>query len=278
MKEGVVVIPNVNNIGYLQNAIQSIKASFPFELLVIDNGSTDGSYEWLLSRKINTVRHNTNFGVVYANNEAMDYAFSKDKYLFVIHNDVVLHKDCLNNMYEALETTDYDKVFALEYLMTKPSTSLTETFNNLGYKYSIGNTGNIISGSDYIGYSGVEPSGGINFTVRGIKKSVVDKVGYVDINFFPAYFDDNDYGLRCKLGGVKFGLVPSAVYQHFWSRSIHEGGVRSLNDANFEKNKRFYISKWGGPPGKETKLTNELIKIMRTREEDYDLIKGRLAK
>ena len=36
----------------------------------------------------------------------------------------------------------------------------------------------------------------------GIKPSAIERVGWFDENFVPAYFEDNDYSYRCRLMGV----------------------------------------------------------------------------
>jgi GT2 family glycosyltransferase len=273
MEEAVIVIPTINNLQYLSKCIQSIKCSFPYELLVVDNGSVDGTLEWLKENGISFIHHENNFGCSYANNEAMDYAFLKDKLLFVIHNDILLHKDCLNNLYRGITETDFDLLYALEHLTGNVNPDVMKEFR---YKYIYDKNNNGLPEEEAIGYVGAAAANGINFTVRVIRKTTLEKIGYFDVNFYPAYFEDNDYGLRCILGGVKFGIVNSARYYHFWSRSIHEGGVGELNSRYFGANRQYYTGKWGGSVGKET-IKDKNIVLFRTREEDYELIKGKIV-
>ena len=278
MKEAIVAVPTVNNLKYLKRVVETINCSFPYELIVVDNGSTDNTFNWLEEQGIKCIHHDKNFGVSYANNEVMDYAFSQGKLLFMVHNDVLLHKDCLNNLYWGLIKTDFDLLYGYELLSAQVRPELLEEFN---YDFVV----------DYGGKtwrerqaetltceneSDVRKIKAINFTVRAIKKSTFDKVGYFDVNYYPAYFEDNDYGLRCKLGGVKVGIITKAIFYHFWSRSIHEGGARALNAKYFEKNRAHYIQKWGGRIGHET-ITEPNIKLFRTREEDYELIKDKIV-
>lgn len=79
---------------------------------------------------------------------------------------------------------------------------------------------------------------------------IVDDVGDFDEGFLTAYYEDNDYSYRLKLAG----------HPHFTTKQldpltyINSGSLKkdsSLN-ANFEKNKRRYIEKWGGMEGEET--------------------------
>ena len=273
MENVVIAIPTINNLQYLKKCIESIRCSFPYELFVVDNGSVDGTLDWLKEQKIVHIHHDKNFGCSYANNEIMDYAFSKDKLVFIIHNDILLHKDCLNNMYRGITETDFDLLYALEHLTGRVDTAVMKEFR-YAYIYDKENKG--LPEDEDIEYAGAAVANGINFTVRAIRKTAVEKIGYFDVNYYPAYFEDNDYGLRCIKGGVKFGIVNSARYYHFWSRSIHEGGVGELNSRYFGVNRQFYTTKWGGEIGRET-IIEPNIKLFRTREEDYELIKNKIV-
>jgi GT2 family glycosyltransferase len=76
------------------------------------------------------------------------------------------------------------------------------------------------------------------------------KVGKFDENFFPAYFEDNDYFRRMQLAGVTIIVNPMlnpVVYRN--SMTIQK--TPELNNG-FEKNRQYYISKWGGQPTQET--------------------------
>lgn len=84
------------------------------------------------------------------------------------------------------------------------------------------------------------------------KRSVFDKIGFADVNFWPGgYFEDNDYCHRALLAGVKACGLPRSAYFHFWSRTIHQGTGKSANDFYFARNSEFYRTKWGGGFGEE---------------------------
>ena len=79
------------------------------------------------------------------------------------------------------------------------------------------------------------------------------KVGKFDEKFFPAYFEDNDYFRRMLLANVTIinnAMLNPVVYRN--SMTIQKSP--ELNDG-FEKNRQYYISKWGGQPTQETFAT-----------------------
>lgn len=76
------------------------------------------------------------------------------------------------------------------------------------------------------------------------------KVGNFDENFFPAYFEDNDYFRRMQLANIPIIMNPMlnpVIYRN--SMTIQKSP--ELNNG-FEKNRQYYISKWGGQPTQET--------------------------
>lgn len=78
-------------------------------------------------------------------------------------------------------------------------------------------------------------------------------VGPFDEAFIPAYFEDNDYDWRIKCAGLIREEVPEATFDHIGSATM-----KNMNDARvvhhhkrFKENRRYFITKWGGEPGKE---------------------------
>ena len=76
------------------------------------------------------------------------------------------------------------------------------------------------------------------------------KVGKFDENFFPAYFEDNDYFRRMLLANVSI-IMNSMLNPIIYRNSMTIQKSPELNNG-FEKNRQYYISKWGGQPTQET--------------------------
>ncbi len=82
-----------------------------------------------------------------------------------------------------------------------------------------------------------------------IKKTTFDKIEPFDENFFPAYYEDKDYEYRLKLSGL--GLVRHASLAPSIYRNNSTGEKMPGLPAAAQKNREYYIRKWGGLPGKE---------------------------
>lgn len=103
MNEFVSIITvNFNGKKYLKDFLNSaVSVSYPkdiFEIIVVDNSSSDGSQDFIKSNfpQINLIELKKNIGFGLANNCAMKNA-SGDFFLLV-NNDTVLDKDCIKNM------------------------------------------------------------------------------------------------------------------------------------------------------------------------------------
>ena len=102
----------------------------------------------------------------------------------------------------------------------------------------------------------------LTFTIRRapmsfflVDTSIKDKVGLFDEKFYPAYFEDNDYEYRFKLGGYSSHIVECEQPFHVMSATLkeqHAHGKNRQHNINFDKNRQYYISKWGGLPRHET--------------------------
>lgn len=80
---------------------------------------------------------------------------------------------------------------------------------------------------------------------------MVERVGFFDEAFFPAYFEDNDYARRMVAQKYIYrNLVQGACYTHYYSSTIqaYSDEEKALHNEQFSKNKAHYVEKWGGEP------------------------------
>jgi len=93
------------------------------------------------------------------------------------------------------------------------------------------------------------------YSAMVFKPELLYEIGYLDENFFPAYYEDNDHRYRMKLAGLEWEYFP-LEYEHIVSATIKRDPVlMAKNQKTFKENGRYYIEKWGGLPGQEKYLT-----------------------
>ena len=116
-----VIIPNLNGAGWLRDSIESVWAQTEqdFELIVIDNGSTDESLDIARSYcgrdRYTLIENAGNTGFSHAVNQGI--AIAKGEYMALFNNDAFAEPDWLA---ELIKTADADpKIFAVSSLMLR---------------------------------------------------------------------------------------------------------------------------------------------------------------
>ena len=91
------------------------------------------------------------------------------------------------------------------------------------------------------------------FSYFGMTKKMYADVGEFDENFWPAYYEDNDYAHRMKKRGYEVHTLPEASFYHKGSATIknYDQKQTDAHHFNFRKNTMYYTQKWGGLPGYE---------------------------
>ncbi|MCQ2522700.1 MAG: glycosyltransferase [Lachnospiraceae bacterium] len=230
-----VVIPNYNGKQYLNDCLSTLYAStkLPYEVIVIDNASTDGSVEFLKESypQVKVYEHGINTGFTGASNHGIN--LSGEKYVFLLNNDTTIEKDCLEKLVNAMEIDE--SIFsagALMLSMDKPELvdNGGDSMNLLGYPKSF------LSGKTKLNIckDRVAPVFSACAGASMYRKSILDKIDLLDELHF-AYFEDVDLGYRARIYGYKNVNVRNAIVYHKGSAtsgSKHNAFKVSLSSKN----------------------------------------------
>ena len=208
MIKATIIIPNINGKGWLKDSIESIYAQTEqdFDLIVVDNGSTDESLEQARSYctrpNFTLIENGRNTGFSYAVNQGI--ARAQSKYVVLFNNDAFAEPQWLA---ELLRTADADpKIFAVQSLMIRHFER--ELADDAG---------------DYVTWMGFACKTGDGRRAALYRKSILDEIGGFDEHFF-AYFEDVDLSWRANNAGYKNVLCPAAKCYHICGAST--GAVR----------------------------------------------------
>jgi GT2 family glycosyltransferase len=207
-----VVFVNYNGKELLKKALISTKKSTygTYELIVVDNASTDGSQAMLKKEfpSVKLVQNKENLGYTGIN-KALPYC--KGKYIFFLNNDLELDKHTITTLVTILET-DNEVALAVPKLVNyhdrkidSAGTWVSRCFYNGHYRAD-----KVDATTKEIPYMGI----GL------IRKNIVNTFGYL---FDPDYFiyaEDLDLGLRIRLLGMKTLYVPRAASFHMHSMTM----------------------------------------------------------
>lgn len=204
-----IVIPNYNGIRYIGNCLASL-AEEPARVVVVDNGSSDGSREVVEEKfpEVRVIALDQNYGFCAAVNRGMEA--SKTTYVILLNNDTVAEPGFVRALERAL---DGDKrIFsgaARMVNMQRPELidDAGDYYCALGWAFAAGKDK---PAACYSRQREIfSACGGACIYRRGI----LEKIGMLDENHF-AYLEDVDLGYRAKLFGYRNLYVPEAVVHH----------------------------------------------------------------
>ncbi len=211
-----VIIPNYNGIKFLKNCLESAtKSTVCASIIVVDNGSSDGSTEWLAQNcpQVKVIAYPENRGFCPAVNAGIMAACTP--YVFLLNNDTVMEPDCIERL-EAVMDAD-SRIFSVGakmLSMKEPDVvdGAGDLYSALGWAYAIGKgkksecyTRRLTVFSNCAG-------------AALYRKDYLVKTGLFDEAHF-AYLEDVDLGYRAKIGGLRNVTEPSAVVYHAGSAS-----------------------------------------------------------
>ena len=101
-----IIIPHWNNVDILSDCLESISSIklSNFEIIIVDNASSDRSVDWIKSNypNVNLIENDKNYGYAGGCNIGAKYA-EGDKLIF-LNNDTVLDSDCIPHMLKSMNT------------------------------------------------------------------------------------------------------------------------------------------------------------------------------
>lgn len=207
-----VVIPNYNGIRYLKNCLLSLQKceGEDFEVIVVDNGSTDGSDLLPDSLKLNVrlIKLNENTGFAHAVNVGIREA--KGEYVILLNNDTEVESGFVRKLTEALKKNR--KAFSASAMMVDMNNrevldGAGDYYCALGWAFAYGK-----------GKKTEECDKGRKIFSSCAGACIYDKAkleitGLFDELHF-AYLEDVDLGYRARIAGFDNIYEPAAVVYH----------------------------------------------------------------
>ncbi len=217
-KKVTVVIPNYNGIKYIRGCMDSLLAQEgePFEVLVIDNASKDGSLEVLQKEygNIKVIALPENTGFCHAVN--LGIRESRTPYVLLLNNDTIVKPGFVEALTNAIE--EKENIFSVSSMMLSLADESIiddagDNYSMLGWAYARG------KGRPLTGYEKKTEVFAACGGAAIYRKAVFEEIGYFDENHF-AYLEDIDIGYRARIFGYRNLYEPAA-------RVIHAGSAAS---------------------------------------------------
>lgn len=230
MSEVDFIVIVCNQIDFTKRCIESIfrNVKESFHLIIIDNGSTDSTRAYLenlqkrqsATQRLSVFFSQTNLGYALGLNKGIEY--SEAPFVFFCNNDIEFYPGAVTELIRIAKTKP-------EFGLVNPNSN---EFGLKGYDESYLNRqkGRWIERCHTSGFCVL------------VKREVIQKIGGIDPNFSPAYYEDMDFAERAKRAGFLCVVAKGAYIHHFGTRTFLPKEKQSLWDQNREK----FIQKWGG--------------------------------
>jgi len=229
-----IVLVCWNNKYYLDSCLQSLYNAHlksTFDVVVIDNGSTDGSQQMLREKypDIMIIENGHNVGLSKASNQGIQV--TSGKYVLLLNNDTLVNKAALDDMVDYLnlhpetgavggKLLNEDGSFQGGY--AKFSTLREEIMiaTGLGDQFIAGYPSHFDADHPL-------PVGWLSSACLLLRRAALDQVGLLDESYF-IYGDEADLQYRLNQAGWQVIYLPQATTIHFGGRSMNRWKRRKM--------------------------------------------------
>ena len=210
-----VVIPNFNGIAFLDSVLASLEGQTlsNFEVILVDNGSTDGSCSFVTANYpwVHLIELSENFGFCGAVNAGIRAA--KAPYVLLLNNDTEVKEDFVEEMLAAIRRHKNAFSCGARMVQYHDRDRLDEVGNYycaLGWSFARGR------GKDIHAYETEDKIFSACAGAAIYRKKIIEKIGYFDEEHF-AYLEDTDIGYRARIYGYENWYAPKAIVYHVGS-------------------------------------------------------------
>ena len=245
-----IIILSYNTQELLQLCLASIHEyteAGTYEIIVVENGSEDGSAEWLKEQQgLICIYNDENRGFPKGCNQGLKAATGTE--LLLLNSDTVVTKDWLKNLRRALCSSP--KVGAVGCVTNYCS-------NNQRIEAAYKNIEEMLAFA--ADYNKSDPALWEKRTkLVGFcylfKREVLEKIGFLDERFSPGNYEDDDFSLRILQAGYDLLLCRDTFIHHFGSASFekklkvqNEAEMRERYNATLMRNRTIFFQKWQAP-------------------------------
>lgn len=239
MRKTSIIILTYNNLSLTKDCIESIfkyTEKDSYEIIVVDNASTDDTVAYLKEQKdIKTIFNSENVGFPKGCNMGIQLA-SKDNDILLLNNDTIVTTNWLKNLKICLESDE--KIGAVGAISNNNDNlqGCDFTYDNFEDMQILAAKNNISDPKKWerkvclIGYCML------------IKRSVLDQLGGLDEKYSLGYIEDNDLSLRIINLGYDLMLCHDAFIHHYLGTAFRKDQEK-FNQLIL-KNRAYFEQKW----------------------------------
>lgn len=239
-----IIILTFNRLDVTQACLDSIQRHTPepHEIVVVDNGSTDGTVQWLNHRQqeqatIRVIANSSNRGFAAGCNQGIQAA--RGEYLLLLNNDTVVTPQWLTGLMECLA----DPTVGVVGPMTNNLSGIQQwPWHDYQDSKELDRFAGAFRAQHRYWWI---PSRRIVGFCMLFRRSLVERVGLLDEQFGSGNFEDDDFCLRSALAGYR-NLIAGDVFIHHEGSATFAGNGLDYREAMLH-NHSLFQQKWGKP-------------------------------
>jgi GT2 family glycosyltransferase len=224
-----IIVLNWNGKRDTKDCLESLeKLTYPsYEIIVVDNGSTDGSVPYLRDRfpGLLIIKTGANLGFAEGNNVGIRKALKQGADLFfLLNNDTIVASDILERFVDTYRSNPQAGILGARIYLHEQR----DTLDHLGGLWN-SKTGTF----DFIGHrlkdEGAQEPQELDYVCGAgliVKRAVIESIGFLEPKFF-LIWEESDFCLRAKRTGYKILTCPQAILWHKVSASFVGGKIHS---------------------------------------------------
>jgi GT2 family glycosyltransferase len=228
----LIIIVNWNLKEHTAACIRSVhKTGYPCQILVVDNGSQDGSANFITHRfpdvSVLALPHNSGFAAA-CNTAVHAGVNAQTKYVLLLNNDTIVHQDFFVELISAAEAHPQAGILGPKvYSATDPRRLWHVGARRRRWVLAAVNSGrNQWDDGQFDQMREVDYIFGCAMLIR---RAVIESIGVLDTRFF-LYLEDMDFCLRAQAAGYRLLLVPQAkMWHHGAASTVQNPGLRKYH-------------------------------------------------
>ena len=237
-----IIILTRNNLEYTKMCLESIRryTPEPHEIIVVDNGSTDGTIEYLEAQEdVKLIKNGLNLGFALGNNLGLREA--RGEYIVILNNDTVVTEGWLTWLINSAQSNPQvgivgprsNYVVGVQLVKNVPYGDNMDAMQEFARQWSLENSGRYEEALRVIGFCML------------VKREVIEKIGGFDPYYEAGNFEDDDFCIRAQRAGFKIRIAHDVFIHHFGSKTFQSEKIdyRQVMLTNWER----FKSKWGLP-------------------------------
>lgn len=244
----IIIVLTWNRLSDTMECLESVKKlAYPnYEIMVIDNGSTDGSAEAIATRhpEITLIKNESNLGYAAGNNRGIEKALRMGcDYVFLLNNDTTIDAACLDELVNSAESDSRIGAAGPKiYLHQKPSL-IWYAGGDICFREAISVTRGWFM-RDRPSYNRPGEVSFITGCAMLVKRNAIEKVGSLDPEY-GSYLEDTDWCWRMSQKGFKLVYVPAAKVYHKVSQSFGSTPYNEKSMYLMARNAVLFVKKYG---------------------------------